>query len=313
MATEVAVLARRALVRGVGLLAVAQLAMSMAPVQAKDAPAIARAVIADPDPDSQFPAGMSAFVIPSGDGAMNAVIYTAAGRGPHPTLLLLHGFPGNEQNLDLAQAARRAGWNVLTLHYRGSWGSPGTFSFTSAAQDAVEALAWLNETANVTKYRIDAREIAVAGHSMGGFMAANAAANDRGVAGLFLIDPWDPAQTVASLATGQGKAGWQAEVAGDLPPLRGATYESLTAEITTNDQLFDLGARLIAYGHRPLTIVGAERGLAAMARKVAGDAQSSAPATRLIVWPTDHSFSDKRIALADLLVRWLAQIAPAIP
>jgi pimeloyl-ACP methyl ester carboxylesterase len=58
---------------------------------------------------------------------LNAVIYVAAGKGPHPTLLLLHGFPGNEQNLDLAQAARRAGWNVLTLHYRGSWGSPGPF------------------------------------------------------------------------------------------------------------------------------------------------------------------------------------------
>ncbi len=282
------------------------------PLHAKDIP-VARTVIADPAPDAAYPAGVSAFVIPSGDGAMNAVMYTAAGAGRHPTLLLLHGFPGNEQNLDLAQAARRAGWNVLTLHYRGSWGSPGTFSFTNAAHDAVEAMAWLNQTANVTRYRIDTASIAVAGHSMGGFMAAYAAANDRAVAGLFLIDPWDPAQTVASLATEQGKAAWQAEVAGDLPPLQGATYDSLTAEITKDTQGFDLGARLIAYGHRPLTIVGAERGLAGMARKVAADAQSSAPETRLIVWPTDHSFSDKRIALADLLVRWLAQVAPTIP
>src|SRR3546814_13526648 len=89
---------------------------------------------------------MSAFTIPSEDGALNAVLYTAAGSGLHPTLLLLHGFPGNEQNLDLAQAARRAGWNVLTLHYRGSWGSPGSFSFTHASEDAWNALQYLQQS-----------------------------------------------------------------------------------------------------------------------------------------------------------------------
>jgi len=255
---------------------------------------------------------MDAFVIPSGEGAMNAVMYVAAGSGVHPTLLLLHGFPGNEQNLDLAQAARRAGWNVLTLHYRGSWGSPGIISVTNAAEDSFNALLFLEEASTVAKYRIDTSAIVVAGHSMGGFMAAEAAAAEPRVAGLFLIDPWDPAQTVASLATPQGEAGWKAEVAGDLPPLSGASYESLTAEIKGDAQKFDLGRKLVGYGRRPLTIIGAERGIGAMARKVGADAQSANPNTRLMVWPTDHSFSDKRIALADALVRFLAGVAPTL-
>ena len=255
---------------------------------------------------------MDAFVIPSGEGAMNAVMYVAAGSGVHPTLLLLHGFPGNEQNLDLAQAARRAGWNVLTLHYRGSWGSPGIFSFTNAAEDAFNALLFLEDASTVARYRIDTSAIVVAGHSMGGFMAAEAAAAEPRVAGLFLIDPWDPAQTVAALATPQGEAGWKAEVAGDLPPLSGASYESLTAEIKGDTQKFDLGRKLVGYGRRPLTIIGAERGIGAMARKVGADAQSANPNTRLMVWPTDHSFSDKRIALADALVRFLAGVAPTL-
>src|SRR4051812_40981938 len=86
------------------------------------APAMAQSaspVTADPAPDAALPAGQDAFVLPVKGGGMNALIYLASGAGPHPTLLLLHGFPGNEQNLDLAQAARRDGWNVLTLHYRG--------------------------------------------------------------------------------------------------------------------------------------------------------------------------------------------------
>ena len=91
------------------------------------------AIIADPAPGDANPAAMAAVRIPSHGAMMNGVIYRAAGAGPHPTMLLLHGFPGNEQNLDLAQAVRRAGWTVLTLHYRGSWGSPGNFSFAHAA------------------------------------------------------------------------------------------------------------------------------------------------------------------------------------
>ena len=292
-------------------LSCALLSCAATPLMARE-PATHPAVTTDPVPDAANPARMDAFVIPSGEGAMNAVMYVAAGSGVHPTLLLLHGFPGNEQNLDLAQAARRAGWNVLTLHYRGSWGSPGIFSFTNAAEDAFNALLFLEEASTVARYRIDTSAIVVAGHSMGGFMAAEAAAAEPRVAGLFLIDPWDPAQTVAALATPQGEAGWKAEVAGDLPPLSGASYESLTAEIKSDGQKFDLGRKLVGYGRRPLTIIGADRGIGAMARKVGADAQSANPNTRLMVWPTDHSFSDKRIALADALVRFLAGVAPTL-
>ena len=275
-------------------------------------PAPLSAVIADPASDAAYPAGMSAFVIPAQDGAMNAVMYTASGQGAHPTLLLLHGFPGNEQNLDLAQAARRAGWNVLTLHYRSSWGSPGIFSFGHASEDAFTALQFLQQPSTIAKFRIDTSAIVVAGHSMGGFMAADVAAAEPRVAGLFLIDPWDPSQTVATLSTPQGEAAWKAEVAGDLPPLAGATYDSLTAEIKQDTAKFDLGRRLAGYGRRPLSIIGAERGIGDQARRAAADAQAANPQARFTIWPTDHSFSDKRIALADALVRFLAGVAPTI-
>ena len=133
-----------------------------APVAAQTAATI------DPPIDAVHPAGMDAFQIPAKSTAMNAVMYTASGDRPHPTLILFHGFPGNEQNLGLAQAARRGGWNVLTLHYRGSWGSPGAFSFTGAADDAHIALAFVERADIVAKYRIDPARIALARHSMGG-------------------------------------------------------------------------------------------------------------------------------------------------
>jgi uncharacterized protein len=42
---------------------------------------------------------------------INGLMYLAAGSGPHPIVIFLHGYPGNERNLDLAQAAgHRCNW-----------------------------------------------------------------------------------------------------------------------------------------------------------------------------------------------------------
>ncbi|MFZ1742723.1 MAG: alpha/beta fold hydrolase [Pontixanthobacter sp.] len=262
--------------------------------------------IQDPEPDTEHPAGVVAFGIPTANGPINALLYTAAGSELHPTLLLLHGFPGNEQNLDLAQAARRAGWNVLTLHYRGSWGSPGPFSFSNAAEDAVTALALLRSPDFAQSHRIDRGKIVVAGHSMGGFMAANAAANDPDVIGLFLIDAWSPVETAAGLSSPEGRAAWSAEVRSDLPPLAGTSEEALTEELLTKGAQFDLAKQMIAYGSRPLYVIGADRALGPADMKflaetqAAGNSQAGGQS-----WPTDHSFSDHRIALSALLVDWL--------
>lgn len=266
---------------------------------------------ADPVADAAYPAGQDAFVLPVRGGAMNALIYLASGAGPHPTLLLLHGFPGNEQNLDLAQAARRDGWNVLTLHYRGSWGSPGAFSFGGAAEDAHAALAWLRSPAIMAKYRIDPARIAVAGHSMGGFMAADAAADDRQVIGLFLIDAWDIGGTAATLATEAGRKAWHEEAAGDLPPLAGTSEAALAQEMLGGADRFAIGKRIAVYGDRPLAIYGAARGGGAentgfvKAAQAAGNAHVTGA-----IWNTDHPFSDMRVALSQALVGWLDTIAP---
>ena len=279
-------------------------ALALAPVN----PSTPMAVIADPPADSVQPAAMSAFVLPSRGSGMNAVMYTASGAGPHPTLLLLHGFPGNEQNLDLAQAARRAGWNVLTFHYRGSWGSQGDFSFLNAAEDTHAALAFLRDPANVARLHIDPKRIAVAGHSMGGYMAADAAADDPSVVGLFLIDPWNIGADARLVGTPAGRKAWHEHAEGNFPPLAGTSEEKLAVEMEANADRFDLTKRTIAFGSRPVDIIGAERGggsaQTALLDQVRAAGNSKA---RGGVWATDHPFSDMRIRLASELVTWLAQ------
>ena len=93
-------------------------------------PALAAApepLASDPARDAEHPPAINELTIPSDGSRMPGLIYVANGPGPHPTVVLLHGFPGNEKNLDLAQALRRAGFNVLFFHYRGAWGAEGDY------------------------------------------------------------------------------------------------------------------------------------------------------------------------------------------
>jgi len=80
-------------------------------------------VTADPAPvDTAYPPSTEELAFQSQGSRLNGFFYLADGKGPHPTVILLHGFPGNERNLDLAQALRRAGMNVLFFSYRGGVG-----------------------------------------------------------------------------------------------------------------------------------------------------------------------------------------------
>src|SRR4051812_12143147 len=99
-------------------------------------------VMRDIDWDKSYPAGLTELTIPSENALLQGIIYRANGGGKHPTLLLLHGFPGNERNLDLAQVVRAHGWNVIYFNYRGAWGSQGKFSFTNCVDDVVNAVAF---------------------------------------------------------------------------------------------------------------------------------------------------------------------------
>src|SRR3974390_96678 len=148
------------------------------------------AISSDPTVNHTDPASMEQLEIASHGANMNALIYLAAGAGPHPTVILLHGFPGYEQNLDLAQSIRRAGWNVLFFHYRGSWGSPGSFSFANSIEDTQAAIGWARDPQNAKKYRIDPERIVLIGHSMGGFMAS-AAGRDPKLQGVAMLAAWN--------------------------------------------------------------------------------------------------------------------------
>lgn len=119
----------------------------------------------------EFPAATTELTFHSYGKRISGFIYLAEGEGPHPTVLLLHGYPGNEKNLDVAQALRKKGWNVAFFHYRGAWGSEGEFSFRNAEADVQVVLNHLSDKDNSKELRVNPNLISTVGHSMGGHMA----------------------------------------------------------------------------------------------------------------------------------------------
>src|SRR5512133_2244275 len=125
----------------------------------------------EPSFDPSHPPKLEEVHFESHGDRLNGIVYVANGPGPHPTVILLHGFPGNEKNLDLAQDMRRAGWDVLYFNYRGAWGTPGDFSFAHSIEDTAAALAYLRRPGVAKALRLDPNRIVLMGHSMGGFMS----------------------------------------------------------------------------------------------------------------------------------------------
>src|SRR5918994_3657097 len=128
--------------------------------------------LATDPPSTITPAASTAAVtFTSGGETLLGVLHVPAGPGPHPVVVLLHGFPGTERNFDLAQALRRAGYAALVFHYRGSWGVGGCWSWRHVLDDAASVVAAVREVTFSAAHWLDPLRLVVVGHSLGGFAA----------------------------------------------------------------------------------------------------------------------------------------------
>jgi uncharacterized protein len=268
------------------------------------AQSVPTAVFTDPPADAAHPASMAVLHIPSHGVLINGLVYEPTGAGPHPTLVICHGLPGNEKNLDLAQAVRRAGWNAVTFNYRGSWGSPGVYRFAQNPEDADAVLAYLRDPANAARLGIDTKRIAIAGHSMGGWVTAQTAAHDHGLIGAILISAADmgymgeaPRDRVVAL------------MADNMEALAGVTAESMADEVRSNAKAFSLLSTAAGLSQTPLLVLSADDGLAPrtdlLAKAIGANGGQKVTAIHAA---TDHSWSDHRIYLESSIINWLAQL-----
>ena len=289
-------------------------------ILASSAAAAPRAISEDPPIDHAHPASGQGLQFASKGAHVNTQLYLPAGAGPHPAVIQLHGLPGNEQNLDLARAMQRAGWAVVTFHYRGSWGSGGAFTLPGGCDDVDALIADIAGPLGSTKWHIDPKRMVIVGHSYGGYTASCAARRHPELIAVGLVAPWDisyDARQVAKLTPRQLRERAPTAFNDVDGRLTGANAVSLMMAIRNHGAAMDLTAAVPALTSRPLLVATATRDDADDRAIGLLAALKSSPAARLTYreFETDHSFNDQRIALESFVLDWLATLpgAPAAP
>jgi len=247
-------------------------------------------------PDEFYPAKQVELQIKSGGFTMYGFAYTADGKGPHPTVVLLHGFPGHERSLDLAQNMRRAGYNVIYFNYRGAWGSKGTFGFQNAIDDAGVVVDYLSDSLNMETLSVDTSKIVFVGHGVGAGIALLAGLKDprvKSVVGISVFNPYVLLQ-------------------GDLAPgnLIGLKEYLLTLGMLNcnpnkflNDILDKLGKydieSQVSKSSKPILVIDEHMNNTYFSK------YNPRESFDYKIWDTDHAFSNRRIALTKEIINWL--------
>lgn len=264
-----------------------------------------------PKIDSEYPPGVRSVIFTSEEKKLLGTILTANGKGPNPAVLLLHGFPGNENNFDLAQSIRRAGYTVVFFHYRGLWGSEGNFSFSNALKDTENVITQLMEMPPKNDFRLDPSDITLIGHSMGGWLAMMNGRNFPEIkriaflagfnfgyfASLMLNNDEFIEITKQSLVESENYLGTcKADILYD-EMIRNMTEWDLTtySEALSKKDILMAGARLdemapVPFHHVPLLNSLQTQGIKSLKETIIN---------------SGHSFSGKRIELQKLAIDWL--------
>ncbi|MHB1179782.1 MAG: alpha/beta hydrolase [Daejeonella sp.] len=253
-------------------------------------------------PDEFYPGGQVEIQIPSSGSTMYGFAYTADGKGPHPTVVLLHGLPGNERSLDVAQSIRRAGYNVIYFNYRGTWGSKGTFGFQNAIDDAKAMVDYLTDSLNSTALKVDPERIAFYGHSMGAGISVLAGLKDprvKGVIGISVFNPY-------TLLQGKSARGTLISLKEYLLTLGmlNCDPDKFLNDVLANIQNYDI-AKLISQSKKPVLVIDEH-----MNNTEFTDFNKRKNFSYKL-WNTDHAFSNRRIALTKEVKNWLDKTLPA--
>lgn len=269
-------------------------------------------VRADLPRDAAHPPAMEELSIPSHGARMNGFIYLAQGPGPHPSVIFLHGYPGNERNLDLAQAVRRAGWNALYFDYRGNWGSGGTFGFQNALDDVGAAIGFLRE--NQARFHVDTSRIAVVGHSMGAWLALQTGARDPRVTCTAALDAWNlgAAGRAARANANDGTAAYFRQTTDPESGPIHADPEAMLREVIAHADEWDYLTLAPMLKGKAVYLAASTRDAEAMRTTLTQRLSAGAAHVRSRHFDDDHGFSAHRIALAEELVRWLQTDCAAV-
>lgn len=257
-------------------------------------------ILKDIEWDKNSPASQIELQIPSEKSLLQGFMYKANGAAKHPTLLLLHGFPGNERNLDLAQVVRSKGWNVIYFNYRGSWGSEGNFSFANCVQDVVNVVSFCKKFTD--SLQIDTSNIVLFGHSMGGWVCLKALEQLPSIKKGFALSAWNIGEDFTGL---KSEKDFEERIkAADEYFVLNTSPKEIFAPVYKNPATYNLINDGAALANKQIIMLDEHNLNMGAANAIQKENKAYFDYE---VWQTDHPFTNKRISLINKVLDFLAR------
>jgi pimeloyl-ACP methyl ester carboxylesterase len=240
--------------------------------------------------------------------------FAAVGTTPKTTLLLIPGWPGNPEDvLGLGALLAERGINVCMFNPRGLHQSEGISSFANTLQDIGSALQWLRQADMQKRFGVDPIRLALGGHSYGGGMAMAYAARDSSVRRVISIAGNDPGEFIREM---QRNAAFAEDIRRLLLSTRSPEgparfdLESSLQELVDHPDVYGLRENAVNLADRSILLIGGwedeevtiEQYLLPLYRALRG---AHAAKVTILVYHTDHEFSNVRQRLASDISEWL--------
>jgi uncharacterized protein len=248
--------------------------------------------------------------------------YMSEGTGTFPTVILLQGFPGNENDvLGIGDKLAQVGINALTFNYSGTYKSQGEFNFDNSQRDIRSSIYFIHQSENIKKYKIDTTRIILGGYSFGGGMALTYVANHPEIKEIFSIAGNDHGAAIREYESNPERRKLLDEIFDELKSRTevvrfgpGGTPEELAEmKIIESNPTYDLQycAPLLAT-KRTLLIAGwddpdvsVENRVLPLYRALKNE---NAKNVKITAVQDDHSFKNSRTEVARIVIDWLISI-----
>jgi hypothetical protein len=242
--------------------------------------------------------------------------YSANGEPHLPTVLLLHGFPGNEDDvLELGQRMSQHSINTLTFNYRGTYQSKGTYGIRNTLNDIQAAIEYLHQKDVVQNFKIHTSKLVLGGYSYGGGMALAYAMDHLEIKRIFSIAGTDHGEFAREYVRNDDFSDIIDTMFEELKFPTGPVHYSSERpidELIQDPDPYDLRLNATALADRDLLLIGGwddpnvtiEHHVLPLYRALV----NAKAQVRIVAFPDDHAFRKSRDKIARTVIGWIKSL-----
>ena len=245
--------------------------------------------------DPEAPALNRELLIPILGDTVAGYAFIANGPEPKETVILAHGFPGNDNQFDLAQSIRRVGKNVIHFNYRGTWGSQGELLYSNELEDLDEVINYLCLPENAEKLRIRTDGFTILGRSYGGGLALIAGSQNDKVKRIISISGTNYGEIVKTYDHIDSISFFRPYMKRQV--MINVDLDAFLQDMIDNKERFNVVTHKEALSKKEVLIIeDSDRNLGWI---------EQLEGIELVNLPSDHGFVNRRIQMIETVVEWL--------